>query len=137
MPTPSTLLLHPATSAYPEGYSRRVTTTTDLAARVQRARLASVESMTMLSGVSSACAIARDGGSFPAYKFHEGRVAALSVVARELRQAEPDLDTLVPKLGEQWNGEVERRAGQSRDWQAYAAGGLDAVRELESWLAER
>jgi hypothetical protein len=114
-----------------------VTTTTDLADRVQRARLAAVESMTVLAGVSSACAIARDGGSFPAYKFHEGRVAALSVVARELRRGDPDLPALAQRLSEQWEAEVERRAGQSRDWQAYAAGGLDAVRELESWVAER
>ena len=114
-----------------------MTTTTDLAARVQRARLAAVESMTMLAGVSSACAIARDGGSFPAYKFHEGRVAALSVMARELRRPEPELVALAARLGEQWKAEVERRADQSRDWQAYAAGGLDAVRELEAWLAER
>lgn len=114
-----------------------MTTTTDLADRVHRARLAAVESMTMLAGVSSACAIARDGGSFPAYKFHEGRVAALSVMARELRRPEPDLDGLAVRLSEQWEAEVERRADQSRDWQAYAAGGLDAVRELESWLADR
>ena len=111
--------------------------TTDLAGRIQRARLAAVESMTMLAGVSSACAIARDGGSFPAYKFHEGRVAALSVMARELRRPEPDLDGLAARLGAQWEAEVERRTDQGRDWQAYAAGGLDAVRELESWLAER
>lgn len=114
-----------------------MTTTTDLADRVQRARLAAVESMTVLAGVSSACAIARDGGSFPAYKFHEGRVTALSAVARELRRGDPDLPALATRLGEQWEAEVERRAGQSRDWQAYAAGGLDAVRELESWVAER
>ena len=111
--------------------------TTDLAGRIQRARLAAVESMTMLAGVSSACAIARDGGSFPAYKFHEGRVAALSVMARELRRPEPDLDGLAGRLRAQWEAEVERRTDQGRDWQAYAAGGLDAVRELESWLAER
>lgn len=111
--------------------------TTELASRIQRARLAAVESMTMLVGVSSACAIARDGGSFPAYKFHEGRAAALSTMARELRRPEPDPDGLAERLGEQWQAEVERRTDQGRDWQAYAAGGLDAVRELESWLAER
>lgn len=122
-------------SAYPEGYSGAVATT-DLEGRVQRARLAAVEQMTVLAGVSSACAIARDGGSFPAYKFHEGRVAALSAVARALRRGEPEVGEVVAALGEQWSAEVERRAGQSRDWQAYAAGGLDAVRELESWLAE-
>jgi hypothetical protein len=93
--------------------------------------------MTLLAGVSSACAIARDGGSFPAYKFHEGRVAALSVVARELRRPEADPKALAERLSARWEAEVERRADQGRDWQAYAAGGLDAVRELESWLAER
>ena len=122
---------------YPWGYYGYVTMTTDLAGRIQRARLAAVESMTTLAGVGSACAIARDGGSFPAYKFHEGRAAALSTMARELRRPEPDPDGLAERLGEQWQAEVERRTDQGRDWQAYAAGGLDAVRELESWLAER
>ena len=109
---------------------------TDLADRVQRARLGAVESMTLLAGTSSACAIARDGGSFPAYKFHEGRAAAFAVVARALRRGEVDLDALARELGAQWEGEVARRAEQNGDWQAYAAGGLDAVRELESWLSE-
>ena len=103
----------------------------DLAAHVQRNRLAAVESMTILAGASSACAIARDGGSFPAYKFHEGRVAALGEVARGLRRAEQSEAELIASLAERWRAEVERRADQSRDWQAYAAGGLDAVREIE------
>ena len=110
---------------------------TDLADRVKRARLAAVESMTLLAGASSACAIARDGGSFPAYKFHEGRAAAFAVVARALRRGEADLDALARELSAQWEGEVVRRADQSRDWQAYAAGGLDAVRELQEWLAQK
>lgn len=108
----------------------------DVAALVQRNRLAAVEAMTVIAGTSSACAIARDGGSFPAYKFHEGRAAALGSLARGLRRGEQGASDLVAELGRQWRGEVERRADQSRDWQAYAAGGLDAVREIEDFIAE-
>lgn len=106
----------------------------DLPAQVQRNRLAAIESMTLLAGASSACAIARDGGSFPAYKFHEGRAAALGALARGLRRGEQSEAELVGDLGRQWRAEVELRAEQSRDWQAYAAGGLDAVREIEDLL---
>lgn len=108
----------------------------DVAALVQRNRLAAVEAMTVIAGTSSACAIARDGGSFPAYKFHEGRAAALGSLARGLRRGEQGTSDLVAELGRRWRGEVERRADQSRDWQAYAAGGLDAVREIEDFIAE-
>lgn len=107
----------------------------DLTEHVQRNRVAAVESMTVLAGTSSACAIARDGGSFPAYKFHEGRAAALSALARGLRRGERPESELIADLGRQWGDEVARRADQSRDWQAYAAGGLDAIREIEELLA--
>ncbi|MCA1783645.1 MAG: hypothetical protein LC679_16170 [Intrasporangiaceae bacterium] len=60
-----------------------------LTEHVHRNRVAAVESMTVLAGASSACAIARDGGSFPAYKFHEGRAAALGALARGLRRGAP------------------------------------------------
>ena len=106
----------------------------DLAALVQRNRLAAVEAMTVIAGTSSACAIARDGGSFPAYKFHEGRAAALGSLARGLRRGERDEADLVAELVASWRAEVERRSDQSRDWQAYAAGGLDAVREIEDFV---
>lgn len=107
----------------------------DLTEHVQRNRVAAVESMTVLAGTSSACAIARDGGSFPAYKFHEGRAAALGALARGLRRGERPESELIADLGRYWRDEVERRADQSRDWQAYAAGGLDAIREIEDLLA--
>lgn len=107
----------------------------DLPSFVQRNRIAAVEAMTVLAGASSACAIARDGGSFPAYKFHEGRAAALGALARGLRREAHIESELVADMGRQWREEVQRRADQSRDWQAYAAGGLDAVRELEDLLA--
>ena len=107
----------------------------DLAALVQRNRIAAVEAMTLIAGTSSACAIARDGGSFPAYKFHEGRAAALGSLVRGIRRGEGSARELVVEVGRHWRGEVERRSDQSRDWQAYAAGGLDAVRELEDVLA--
>jgi hypothetical protein len=109
---------------------------TELAARLHRERVAAVEAMSALAGAGSACAIARDGGSFPAYKFHEGRMAALTALARGLRRGERGAAELVAEQAARWAEEVSRRSGQSRDWQAYAAGGLDATRQVESWAAE-
>lgn len=107
---------------------------TDLASRIQRARVGGVERLTLLAGTSSACAIARDGGSFPAYKFHEGRVAAWGMAAKALRSGDEAPDAIARDLVRRWEEDVERRATQGRDWQAYAAGGLDAARELASWV---
>ena len=106
----------------------------DVAAAVERMRLDAARSAAELAGDSSACAMARSGVSFPAYKFHEGRTAALGSVLRGLRRGEAPEQVLAAGLSH-WAGEVERWAGAGRDWQAYAAGGLDAVEEATALLS--
>lgn len=107
-----------------------------LLTRVTEARAAAAAVMTRLGGSTSACALARDGRSFPAYKYHEGRAAALGSLARRLRRTTGDPATLVAELTEEWRREVDRRRDQGRDWAAYAAGGLDAAETAGSWLSE-
>ncbi|SDB83400.1 hypothetical protein GA0111570_104134 [Raineyella antarctica] len=105
--------------------------------RIRQERAAAAAAMTSLGGNTSTCAMGRDGRPFPAYKYHEGRAAALGRLGRRLRSAgSADLRTIVAGLVGEWQAEVDRRAGAGRDWEAYAAGGLDAARAAESWLAD-
>ncbi|MFK5647381.1 hypothetical protein ACI3ET_12740 [Ornithinimicrobium sp. LYQ121] len=106
-----------------------------LEARVAELRSEAIDAMGVLTGDVSACARARDGQSFPAYKLHEGRYAAATSLHRELRSAaDADVPGLVEHAWETWQAEQERRASQSRDWQAYAAGGLETVTQLRELL---
>ena len=108
-----------------------------LADRVRQERAAAATVMTSLSGNRSACAMGRNGQPFPAYKYHEGTAAALGDLGRRLRKADGnDLHTVVAAVVDQWRREVDRRAGDGRDWQAYAAGGLEAVQGAAAWLDE-
>ncbi len=91
--------------------------------------------MAQLAGDTSACARAKDGQSFPAYKFHEGRVTALGQLVRQLRTPGEEVAGVVAEAAARWQQEVDRCSSRGRDWQAYAAGGLDAIRSLESWTA--
>lgn len=104
-----------------------------LADRIRAERLAAAAAMDSLGGNRSACALGRNGQSFPAYKYHEGRAAALGDLGRQLRRS-GDLEATLGTLEQRWEGEVGRRAGTGRDWEAYAAGGRDAVRTVADWL---
>lgn len=107
-----------------------------LEARLAELRGAAATAMGTLSGNVSACARARDGQSFPAYKLHEGRYAAATALHRELRSApDADVEELLQRAWESWRAERGRRSDQGKDWQAYAAGGLEAVTELRELLA--
>lgn len=97
-------------------------------------RARETEELARLAGASAACARARDGEPFPAYKFHEGRVAALTQLARAVRQGEAAADVL-QRLDVLWRAEAARRTSAGRDWRAYAAGGLDAVRSCAALAA--
>ncbi|QGF24670.1 hypothetical protein [Raineyella fluvialis] len=104
--------------------------------RVRAARESAAETMARLGGGTSACALARDGQSFPAYKYHEGRAAAYGTIIRRLRLVNaPGARVVLEALCGEWRDEVERRDGQDPDWRAYAAGGLDAAETALGWLS--
>ena len=104
-----------------------------LADRVRAERAAAAGAMDSLGGNRSACAMGRNGQSFPAYKYHEGRAAALGDLGRRLRRSD-DVSATLLALQQQWDEEVEGRSGTGRDWEAYASGGRDAVRTVADWL---
>ena len=86
----------------------------------------------MLLGDTTACAIAKDGRSYPAGKFHEGRIAALGELLRRI-----DADSSAERIADaaaELRADWERRpmpgAGESRDWESYRAGGVQALGEL-------
>ena len=88
--------------------------------------------MTQLVGDTSACARAKDGESFPAYKFHEGSATALGHLSRRLQDPSTDVAAVMSELVQRWQQEVVRCSARGRDWQAYAAGGLDTMHSLEA-----
>ncbi len=91
--------------------------------------------MRQVAGNTSACTMGREGRSFPAYKYYEGKAAALGALARRLKTA-PDEErgAVVHALIEEWRQEAAARASHSKDWQAYTAGGLDAAIVAEEWI---
>lgn len=102
----------------------------DLRSWAAAGKAEALAAMTALSGDVSACALARNGQSFPAYKFHEGRMVAMSQLLRLLRGETVDAQSVLAGQVATWEDAVRRAEPKSRDWQAYAAGGLDAVAEL-------
>jgi hypothetical protein len=101
-------------------------------AEVKRRRLAAAEELSMLLGDTTACAIAKDGRSYPAGKFHEGRIAALGELLRRI-DADASAEKIADAAGElraDWERRPMPGAGESRDWESYRAGGVQALGEL-------
>ncbi|GAA4378550.1 hypothetical protein [Agromyces bauzanensis] len=101
-------------------------------ATVKRRRLEAAEELSMLLGDTTACAIAKDGRSYPAGKFHEGRIAALGDLMRRIdadSTAERIADAAV-ELRAEWEHRVVPGGGESRDWESYRAGGVQALGEF-------
>ncbi len=99
---------------------------TDIRHRAGALRQDALAHLSALAGDASMCAIGRSGRSFPAAKYHEGRAAAAAQVVRS-RAADPLTD-----VRPQWVGMLDRSSSQGPDWQAYAAGGLDALADLDT-----
>ena len=87
---------------------------------------AALEELSVLAGGASLCAIGRSGESFPAVKYHEGRMAAFREAMRVLERSGGRLD--IEALRDTWT--VQRRNAPPGDWAAYRAGGADALVEL-------
>ncbi|WP_430646735.1 hypothetical protein [Agromyces sp. GXS1127] len=97
--------------------------------RALRASAAAAWSETM--GDTTSCALAKDGRSHPAGKFHEGRVAALGEL---LRACPADatgqaVTALAASLADEWVSRV-MPGGGSREWESYRAGGVEVLREV-------
>lgn len=89
---------------------------------VRAARLRAAQAHATLLGDGSACALAKSGRSYPAAKFWEGQTAALGEL---LRTHADELAREATRLHARW---VTRRVpGNSRDAEAYRAGGLEAL----------
>lgn len=95
----------------------------------------SLEALQASLGETSLCALARDGRSHPAAKFHEGSARALAALRRALRHsADRPRGAVAREERDRWQDEVGPLASRSADWSAYHAGGIDALdRALEAW----
>ncbi len=100
--------------------------------RVARLRAEAIRAWSDALGDSTACALTKSGRSFPAAKFHEGRVAALGEMLRGLRDDPPPgrVSELISTLGESWEGRSQPGTNNGGEWASYRAGGLEALREL-------
>lgn len=93
-------------------------------ASVQRARAAATQDWSHALGGANACVLAKNGQSHPAGKFHEGRVAALGELLRQIHAdaAPTEIADAADSLRSQWQRRATSAANQ--DWASYWAGGL-------------
>jgi len=83
------------------------------------------------TGDASLCTLSRNGMPRPAWKYHEGAVAALTDVRRRLETSPEPADTAVLHVREHWETARERAAvSSSSTWQAYLDGAVDALDDL-------
>jgi hypothetical protein len=101
-----------------------------LAARARQRRAEAITQAGALTPGTSLCAIGRSGEGFPAPKYWEGQAAAFGDVLRALRREPSDVEAALASLRERWSETRASAQDRSRDWQAYAAGGWDALDEL-------
>jgi hypothetical protein len=101
----------------------------DLPAAARRVRDDAVDALSQLAGGASLCTISRSGAAFPGGKYHEGRMAAATAVLRALRD-DPDPRTAIETATRQWRALSPPQRRGTADWEAYGAGGDDALAEL-------
>lgn len=104
----------------------------ELLAHVTGERARAAAAMAELAGDASACAMGRAGRSFPAYKYHEGATAALGALSRKLRR---DTGTAPGELLGAVTSEWQTPAGPGRDWEAYTAGGREALEAVADYIS--
>jgi hypothetical protein len=103
--------------------------TDDVAARAARIRAEADETLTGMTPDDSLCAISRQGRSFPAGKYHEGRGYAAAEVLRGLRRGMSPREA-VDAAWDRWAVVAPLSRRTAADWAAYGAGGDDALAEL-------
>ena len=102
----------------------------DVAAVVERLEQAALADLAGATGDTSLCTLARSGRSHPAAKFHEGAARALADVRRGLRRAPDDPTGVRDRVTDEWTADQAAMAPRGRDWEAYYAGGVDALDRL-------
>ena len=103
---------------------------------VRRLEEVALADLAAATGDTSLCALARSGRSHPAAKLHEGAARALADVRRGLRRApETEPATVLAEVTEKWLADQAAMAPRGREWEAYHAGGLDALDRLGEELA--
>jgi len=103
---------------------------------VTAARRLATDEWSRLLGDVSACTLAKDGRSHPAAKFYEGAVAALGEFVRQIAD-ETDPAQAVDTAGTLSAGWADKRlpgGPEARDWEAYRAGGIQAMTDIAAEL---
>ncbi|TFC54183.1 hypothetical protein E3O62_16000 [Cryobacterium sp. TMT2-15-1] len=87
----------------------------------------------LLLGGTTSCALAKDGRSYPAAKFQEGRVAALGELLRRITDdtAARQVEAEATAVKARWADQGMPCSRQDRDWEAYRAGGIQAMAEIQ------
>ena len=107
-----------------------------LVATVQTRRDQALHRMQAEAGDTGLCTLARSGQPMPALKYEEGVAATLADLRRRLLRMEPetseaDLLEVICEARTTWReGPAPRLGRTSKDWEAYAAGGDDALSAL-------
>lgn len=101
-------------------------------ADVLNARAQAAHDWSLSLGDSTSCALAKDGRSHPAGKFQEGKVAALGELSRQITDATDAgiICAAAAAVRIRWADQVMPGAGSDRDWEAYRAGGIQAMTAL-------
>jgi hypothetical protein len=88
----------------------------------------------MLLGDTTSCALAKNGRSHPAAKFQEGKVAALGELSRRITDYTDagQIEVEATAARARWADQVMPGSRQDRDWEAYRAGGIQALTEIST-----
>ena len=80
------------------------------------------------------CIATKAGRAAPGVKYHEGRWAALTEVARQCRRTSEDAADVASEVRRAWVDELSRLIDHAAgaDWVAYREGGNDALADLLS-----
>jgi hypothetical protein len=92
-------------------------------------RQAAVAALTAAAGDLNLCAMSRSGKPYPAVKYHEGAVAALAEAKRAVGDQLPDgsVEKTLAGLRAGWQAKASTPIAEAPGWQAYYAGGIEAL----------
>ncbi|WP_353827010.1 hypothetical protein [Agromyces sp. SYSU T0242] len=98
---------------------------------VRAARAEAAQDWSAAIGPATSCALAKDGRSHPAAKFHEGRTAALGELLRACPDdaSSDDVAALAAANALDWTTRALPGAGRG-DWESYRAGALEVLRGI-------